>query len=467
MNTDYLIVGSGAVGMAFADVLLNETDAHLTIVDRHAKPGGHWNDAYSFVRLHQPSSFYGVSSVELSQGRRDQVGLNKGLAELASGAQVSAYFDDVMQNQFLPSGRVSYFPSCEYLGDGRFVNVLSGRKHTVKPNRKTVDCTWLKTSVPSTHTPAFSVAKGMRLVPPNALPSLDATPDGYVVIGAGKTGIDTCLWLLEQGVDPDRIRWISPRDGWLIDRKNTQTEADFFHDSIGNVARQMKALAEAENVEDLFLRLEAAGVLLRIDQDVWPRMFHGATISHMEVEQMRRITDVVRMGRVTRIELDRIVLEHGEVPTSAGWVHVDCTASAIPNLEIKPVFEGDTITPQTVRSYQPVFSAAFIAHVEHAYDDEDTKNDLCHVVPLPNHATDWLPMTMAFMRNQMRWSQDQDLRRWVRENRLDGFSKLVASAREDDDKAALVNEMRGYMMGAAQNLQKLLMTLGAAAKPGS
>ena len=59
--SDYLVVGAGAMGMAFTDVLIAETDATVTIVDRHARPGGHWNDSYPFVRLHQPSSFYGVN----------------------------------------------------------------------------------------------------------------------------------------------------------------------------------------------------------------------------------------------------------------------------------------------------------------------------------------------------------------------------------------------------------------------
>jgi len=62
LSADYLIIGSGAVGMAFADTLLTETEASLIIVDSFAKPGGHWNVAYPFVRLHQPSKFYGVSS---------------------------------------------------------------------------------------------------------------------------------------------------------------------------------------------------------------------------------------------------------------------------------------------------------------------------------------------------------------------------------------------------------------------
>jgi len=61
-ETDYLVVGAGAAGLAFADTLIAESDAEVVIVDRRAAPGGHWNDAYPFVRLHQPSLYYGVNS---------------------------------------------------------------------------------------------------------------------------------------------------------------------------------------------------------------------------------------------------------------------------------------------------------------------------------------------------------------------------------------------------------------------
>ena len=110
LTTDYLIVGSGAVGMTFADQLLTETDANIMIIDRHHMPGGHWNDAYSFVRLHQPSAFYGVGSRQLGGDRLDQYGLNKGYYELASGAEIVSYFDKLMNERFLPSERVQYFP---------------------------------------------------------------------------------------------------------------------------------------------------------------------------------------------------------------------------------------------------------------------------------------------------------------------------------------------------------------------
>jgi len=339
LETDYLIIGSGAVGMAFADVLLAETDANILIVDKHHKPGGHWNDAYSFVTLHQPSSFYGVSSRELSNGSVDEVGLNKGLAELASGAEVMVYFDQVMKHTFLPSGRVQYFPMCEYQGDGKFVSMLTDKPYQVTVNKKIIDGTYFKTSVPSTHTPSFEIAQGVEFAPLNELPSLVEPRDGYVIVGGGKTAIDAVLWLLENQIDPDDIRWIMPRDGWWIDRKNTQPSRDFFLNTIGAQATQAEAVAEAENVEDLFKRLEKGGVLMRLDPEIKPEMFHGATVSRDELTQLRRVKNVIRKGRVSRIDTDKIHFAEDSIPTSAGTLHVDCSARAVPVTETYDVFQ--------------------------------------------------------------------------------------------------------------------------------
>ncbi|MEO0362369.1 MAG: NAD(P)/FAD-dependent oxidoreductase, partial [Pseudomonadota bacterium] len=435
IETDYLIVGCGAVGMAFADVVLSETEADIVIVDRHHMPGGHWNDAYSFVTLHQPSAFYGVSSMELSSGRKDEVGLNKGLHELASGAEVSAYFDKAMRQRFLPSGRVRYFPSCDYIGDwsrtGRFRSLLTGKETEVTVRAKTVDGTYFNTTVPSTHTPNFEIEPGATLRPLNDLPKLTERPDGFTVVGGGKTAIDAVLWLLER-VEPDMIRWIKPRDGWLINRANTQPTEEFFANTIGAQAAQMEAAAAATDVDDLFRRLEEAKVLLRIYPDVKPSMYHGATISEAEVDALRAVTNVVRLGRVTRLGLHEIELERGSILTTPGTFHVDCSARAVPGAEIVPVFTEDRITVQTVRTIQPVFSAAFIAHVEVAYETVKEKNRLCQVVPIPNHDTDWMRVTAALMMNQMAWSKDDGIRAWLEANRLDGFTAMVRAVDEWD-----------------------------------
>ena len=459
-TTDYLIVGSGAVGMAFADTILTETDANIVIIDRHHKPGGHWNVAYPFVTLHQPSAFYGVSSRELSKGCKDEVGLNKGLNELATGAEVSAYFENVMREQFLPTGRVKYYPMCDYKGNGNFESILTGQKHQVEVNKKIVDCTYLKTTVPSTHKPNFTVAESVQFMPLNNLPKIQSPPAGYVIVGGGKTGIDAVLFLLENGVNPDDITWIMPRDAWLLDRQNTQPTEEFFASSMGAQANQMEAIANSTSIKDMFSRLEASGVFLRIDENVWPTMFHGATISKMELAELRRVRNVVRKGRVTSILADKIVLEDGEIETTVKHIHVDCSASAISNLTIKPIFSEGVITPQTVRSYQPVFSAAFIAHVEASYPNDEIKNKICNVVPLPNTDLDWLRLTAAFLMNQHIWSQDPGLKKWLLNNRLDGFSKLVRAVKEDDmEKLMILKRMRDNGKPAMAKLQEYLAAI--------
>jgi hypothetical protein len=458
LQADYVVVGSGAVGMAFADIILTESDATVLIVDRYAKPGGHWNAAYPFVELHQPAAFYGVSSKELSGGRLEQGGLNEGLGELATGAQVSAYFDDVMRHQFLPTGRVQYFPSCDYLGEGRFVSKISGEQYSVTALNKLVDCTHLNTEVPSTHVPNFSIAEGVRFMPLNDLPKVADAPKGYVVIGAGKTGIDACLWLLGNGVNPDAITWIVSRDAWLLDRRNTQIADEFFFDTMGSYANQMESLADAETVDDLFEKLEETGYFVRIHPDVKPSMFHAATVSKPEIEELRRIKNVVRLGRVKSISRDQIVLDKGVVPTSPEAIHVDCSASALAKLKTKTIFAGNTITPQMVRPYQPVFSAAFIAHVEISYADDDTKNRFCAPVPLPNHDTDFLRFTAVSLANQYQWNTEPELRSWIAGNRLDGPSKLLRNLKpEESEKMQIVKRIQDSVPRAAANLHKLLL----------
>lgn len=78
INVEYLVIGAGAMGLAFVDTLLSDTNKTVAIIDRYARPGGHWTLAYPYVRLHQPSAFYGVNSKQLGRNKIDQVGWNKG-----------------------------------------------------------------------------------------------------------------------------------------------------------------------------------------------------------------------------------------------------------------------------------------------------------------------------------------------------------------------------------------------------
>ncbi|MCZ8283320.1 MAG: NAD(P)-binding protein [Aquidulcibacter sp.] len=461
METDYLIVGAGAVGLAFADTLLAETNAHFTIVDRHGKPGGHWNDAYSFVSLHQPSAFYGVNSLPLGGDRIDETGVNQGLYELASGPEVSGYFEKVMNQRLLASGRVQYFPMSNYQGNGRFVSLLSGKETQVHIRKKTVDATYFGTTVPSTHKPQFVVEPGVDFVPLNELPHLwkrsQGMPKHFVIVGAGKTGMDAACWLLASGADPESISWIMPRDSWLLNRLKTQPGIDFFEETIAGQADMMEACALATDVDDLFDRLEACGVMLRIDPNVRPTLHRYATVSTGEVAQLARIKHVIRKGRVTSISPTSVVLEGGQEAFGEGTLFIDCSATAVEDRPAVPVFQGDLIIPQMIRLPQPAFSAALTAYVEANYEDDTTKNGLCGSIPLPRTLDLYPRAVLGNMMNQLAWSQDPKLREWIRESRLDGFGKVIAAVDPTDmKKVAILKKFRSFSMPAAANLTKLI-----------
>ncbi len=462
LDTDYLVIGSGTAGLAFTDTLITETDAHVTVVDRRGQPGGHWNDAYGFVTLHQPSAFYGVNSLELGSGLKDTQGLNQGLYELASGAEVSAYFQRVMRQRLLPSGRVTYLPMANHLGDGQVESLLSGERTQVRVRRKIVDAHYGGPRVPSTHAPRFEVGPGVRLVPPNALPGLwhgaatQGLPRRFVVLGAGKTAMDTCIWLLQAGAPADTIQWVMPRDSWIINRLGTQPGPEFFRESIGGQADQMEAFAQASSMDDLFLRLEACGALLRIDRTRRPTMFHLATVSEAEVDLLRTLRHVVRLGRVKALEATGMVLEQGREPVEPATLFIDCTASAVDPRPNVPIFQGERIVLQLVRLPLPAFSAALVAYVEAHRDSDEQKNSLCAAVPFPYRMEDYPRSVLVGMANQGRWGQDKALRQWIRESRLDGFGKLLSAVdRQDTEKQAILARLKTQSMAAMANLSRL------------
>jgi hypothetical protein len=460
VETDYLVIGAGAIGMAFVDTLLTDSDAHVVMVDRHHRPGGHWNDAYPFVRLHQDAAAYGVNSRELSHGTKDTVGLNVGMYGLSSGPELVGYFDQVMQQRFLPSGRVRFMSMSQVVGTYEVESLLTGKRQPVTVRRKVVDGTHSRMQVPATTPPRYAVAPGVRCVPPNDLPRLTAPQTGYVVVGSGKTGMDTCIWLLEQGVDPDHIRWIMPRDGWMLDRANFQSGDDFFMNTWTALTRQLESVVAAGSVQDLMLQLEAAGEWMRIDPGVLPTVYHGALLSKLELAQLRRIQGIVRLGHVESIDLDRIHLERGNIPLPPGTLVVDCSAAGIPSVETVPVWAGNRITPQWLSSFGTVFSAAFIAHVEATFDDEAEKNALCTPKSPPTVATDWLRMLDVSMKNRQRWSRHPQLQQWLAASRLNSMFHSAGRIRPDEtEKIALMQRYRQAIKPAVARLPELMATL--------
>ncbi len=202
LTTDYLVVGAGAASMAFVDsILLQQPNASVIIVDQHVAPGGHWQDAYDYCHLHQPSLFYGVESTPL-EGNWLLL-LLKGLlpwTHRASKRDILEYYQDLIE-KWTKSGRVLYFPRASYdfgsSSAAKQIHVIRAYDKTfaVHVNVKLVNGTVGECKVPSRTPPPFAVGDGIELLTPNEL-FRDVKPSSwfhrsdngkFVVLGGGKT----------------------------------------------------------------------------------------------------------------------------------------------------------------------------------------------------------------------------------------------------------------------------------------
>jgi len=402
LETDYLVIGTGAMGLAFADELIRcNPTVRLILVDKHSKPGGHWNDAYSYVSLHQPSAYYGVNSIKLGRGG----------ASLATGVEVLSYFERVI-DKLLNTGRVQYFSMCEYQGEGLFSSIVTPDQHyNVKVLKKTVDSTYMNVQVPSTTPPKYAVAPEVSLVPLNELAYMNKAVSRYVIIGAGKTGIDAILFLLEQGVPADNITWIMSNDSWFMERSLLQPGSTYSW-----LLSQLDIFCRSNSLDEVYTQLEDRQIFSRIDDQIKPSKFRCATVSTEELNQLRRVRHIVRMGRVQSIETNEVVLEQGIIPTESNTLYVDCTANPLAKRDSVPVFDGATITLQSLLMCQQVFSASVIAHAENRYTDDQQKNMLCMPVPHPEHHRDYIAAMAGTLVNTLKW--ERHFSWWLLRSRL-------------------------------------------------
>lgn len=455
IDTDYLVVGAGASGMAFVDTLLSLTDARVVIVDREAQPGGHWLHAYPFVRLHQPSANYGVPSRRLGNDRIDLDGPNAGFYERSTASEICDYYAAVL-DEHVSSGRVTFLGHSEYRGhdtDGHVVVALDTGFVTSVRARKLVDATIIASEIPSRHAPAYAVDEDVRLVPPNDLVDLAETPSGFTVIGAGKTAMDTCVWLLDQEVDPDRIRWVKPRDAWMFDR-TTMQPLDLVAGYMQMQARWVHAAATATTGHEFADQLGSVGVLVRVDPTVQADMFYGPIISSGELEALRSLENVLRMGKVRRIGRERLELDAGEVPSRPGEVYVDCTARGVRDTGPQRVFERDKLTLAYTTIGIAPWGAALVGAVEAMCDgDDDEKNGLCPALIWTGRTADLLRIAYAGMTGIAARNAVPELFSWNEACRLNPASGAIAKAGAEPEISAALTSIITEIGDAMTNLE--------------
>jgi len=203
---ELVLVGAGIAGLnalsAASEYL--PKDARVLLLDQKDAPGGMWNTAYDYVRLHQPHPMFTVGNMKWNWRKprgylaaRDEVQnhLSRALAPIAKKVALETEFAQTVsscvevETGHGPMAQITFHP-----------NENPGTSKTVLAKRA-VHASGLNYSLAEAL--AFSSKSVVSIIPQDLLKTLDAIPDAaVVVVGGGKTGMDTVLATL--AADPTR-----------------------------------------------------------------------------------------------------------------------------------------------------------------------------------------------------------------------------------------------------------------------
>lgn len=496
---DYLVVGAGASGMAFVDTLLlhSESPVSVVMVDKREQPGGHWNDAYEYATLHQPARNYGVESAKL-----EDLALSND-ERRATKAEVLAYYRSVLASWKSKGHEVEFVGGSSFdFQTGAYTQTGQSAPVTVDVAKKVVDARYTANDIPLHVPPRFAYdADKLDVIPPNELAARgtagSAAQRHYVVLGAGKTGQDTMLYLRSVlGVPLERLLWVMPSAPWITCRdppeplkQNTCMEflsvALEAHAESGSPAG---AAGSAELLQRGFEALEARGNLYRLDPEVGsrPTKFMDATLNQVEVEVLQRcapcmvrgrgrVASIADDGKLTFADGSTLALpwttadpgaSGGEAGAGTATTFVHCTAGAF-NFGSsaaearRPIFSDERrITIQELFQFPGFcFNGAAIAWIECQRSlSLAQKNALCEMPPAGDASAPPAPLgpvagevgplhaghpLCVSLRNLRRWYGTEGMGEWLHSLRLfsltmNGFSLEDGRALAERNHAALV-----------------------------
>lgn len=186
----------------------------------------------------------------------------------------------------------------------------------------------------------------------------------------------------------------------------------------------MSSLADSP----LWDKLVDAEYMFRLSDDVRPTLFRCATATRKEIEAVRRIRDVIRLGHVQVVGANGMTLDRGEHTLAGEVLYINATANGLARLPGRPVFEPGRITLQPVVFCQQVYSASFIAHIEARFGDDDiAKNELTNPVSHPELESDFLRCYLDNFRSELLWAANSEIVQWRQDARLSGLTTRVGT----------------------------------------
>jgi hypothetical protein len=307
----------------------------------------------------------------------------------ATKDELLEYFDRFVQDKH-DAGQLEFYPNCEYRyctnaasegnssqgGMYSFASIDGSQQYDVQVKVKLVDGTAGECIIPSQNPLPFPVDDRAKVMTPNQI--YDATFDKkqwsdlvkntkqYVVLGAGKTAMDTIVYLQRVArLDPQKIAWVIPNDVWMFNR-----------DGNGSPWSWPEALLDnGLDVDKAALSLEKKGDFFRLDTDIMPTRFRFPVVDATELKLMRRVKTTVRRGRAVGIRVTddkKTVVDFGdndpawEVSDDAVFIH--CASPGPFNHDHRDtIFDNDSELTLNLLVAPPIsMSMSNIAKVEAA-----------------------------------------------------------------------------------------------------
>ena len=421
---DYVIIGKNLGALAFADTILSGSDATIAIIDDTCSTERQRQNLTAYIGGELRDEHLGVSSYTFKDWRAEHGEPSHRTSN--RDASLKAYCRHVLTQMMQPSGRVEVFERTEHFGDGRIKSRDTGVIRDLVVRKRIVDASNFPKTFCKSVVPGFSVAKGVNVVRPfqlNTVLNLNASGyDLFCVLGGGRAGTEMVLTLLDLGVSTEKIRWVKSRDAWMM---AGPTKAAALARARGRMTRQheiLQAMAYAHDSDDLGLRLERLGVIVRASNDQLPTYFLPHRITHQDADRLRQIHHVIRKGHVHAISEIGILLSHGAVPMPVHSLYLDCTGHTESPLGTRAVFQPQSLKLADIRLDNPCFSAALIAAVELLDLPSEEKNKLC----APMHGGHIAELFLTSLLNHHAWFHDAALRRWIERCRLDPWLQMSA-----------------------------------------
>jgi hypothetical protein len=167
------------------------------------------------------------------------------------------------------------------------------------------------------------------------------------------------------------------------------------------------------------------------------------TLGAWELERLRTVERVVRLGHVDHVTGDEIVLDRGRVPLAPGSLVVHCAASGLRYPPLVPIWQPDAIRLQTIRAGFPCYCAALAGYVEATRDDDRERNRLCPPNTFPDRLTQWAEMQARGALAVRAYGAEPDIAAWSDTCALNP-SRILPAQRDDPavraaaDRAAAV-----------------------------